>query len=177
MQYYSYDDFLVFLEDQNSEWDLTQLENLKVTVLRALTKVINLQHTTEVTCTYPIVNCMVELPYDVYRIERSSLPYTQRGNYLHFGIATGSVEITYKSYPLENNEPTIPENTVDYVCAMVELRYAKNAWLRQEINQGQFDYFTRESNSKLRAAKRHLPSRQEFAAALFMQKFGSFVSL
>ncbi|MFK7946420.1 MAG: hypothetical protein AB8G11_02430 [Saprospiraceae bacterium] len=177
MQYYSYNDFLVFLKSYNSEWDLTEISNLEVIVLNALVKVINVQHTTEVTCVYDIKNCMVELPHDIYKIVCASLPYVQRGNFLHFEVASGKVEITYKSYPLQDDRPTIPQSAIDYICAVVEAQYAKNAWIRGEINNGQFTYFKQESDTKLRAATTHLPDRQEMNAALFMQKFGIFVKM
>lgn len=177
MQYYSYDDFLVFLKSYNSEWDLTSLTNLRVVVLNALIKVINVQHTTEVTCIYSIKNAMVELPYDLYKIICSSKPYKQKGNYLHFDIASGEVEITYKSYPIDDGQPLVPQKAIDYICAIVELRYAKNAWIRGEINNGQFAFFKQESDTKLRVATSHLPDAQEMEAALFMQKFGAHVKI
>ena len=171
-QYTSYDDILYLLKSRNSVWTFDDDASNKAIILNAIIDVINLDTTIDKTCTLNIVNGMVELPLDLYRLDSVSLPYKQQGTMLVFDQANGQVDISYKGIVLENGLPSVPEQAVDYVIAKVEFYKARNEWLSGSIGGGHFQYYERELVRTRRKAVAARLTKQQAHEMIFMQRWG-----
>lgn len=172
-QYTSYDDILYLLKSRNTVWSFDDDASNKAIILNAIIDVINLDTTIDKSCTVPIRNGLAELPLDLYRLDYVSLPYEQEGSMLRFQQASGEADIKYKGILLEDGLPSVPEQAVDYVIAKVEFYKARNEWLSNNINGGQFQYYESELTRTRRKAMAARITKQQAHEMIFMQRWGS----
>lgn len=173
-QYYSYDDFLIFLQAKNPVWNFALNSGLKVLIAKAVILTTTSETTIQKTCSLKIINGMAEIPLDLYSIQHSSLAYSHQGQFLHFNIATGNVSITYLGIPIENGYPLVSRKIEEFVVSYLEKNYAKMELIKGTIGLGVYREFKNEYELQANVALTHTPSRQDMEAALFAKKWAYF---